>query len=100
MNKSALNLVSILGIFIVMCLLMGLSSTGRSTASSSVAHRQRCGGTLDYLVRDEKGKLLSADLVEAKVLKKVWGGGQDSMDLESYLPSYLHTSVRTVEKVN
>jgi hypothetical protein len=59
------------GIFIVMCLSIGFSSTGRSTGSASVAYRQRCGGTLDYLVRDEMGKLLSADVLSAKRWKKV-----------------------------
>jgi len=94
MNKTALNPISILSIFGVMCLSMGFSSIGPSTGSASVVYSQRCGGTLDYLVRDEKGELLSADLVEAKVLEIMLPSGAHATNLEFYLPSYLHTSVR------
>jgi len=47
MNKTALNPINILGVFIVTCLAIGFSSMGRSTGLASVAYRQRCGGTLD-----------------------------------------------------
>jgi hypothetical protein len=92
-NKRALNPINILGKFIVVCLSIGFSSIGRSTGSTSVAYRQCCCATLDYLVRDEKGKLLSADRVKAEVLEKVWGNGGDSGDLRFHLPSYLLSSV-------
>jgi hypothetical protein len=90
MNKTALNPINILRIFIVICLAMGFSSKGRSTGLASVAYPQRCGGTLDYLIRDEKGKLLSADQVRAGLAEIERGILYPNISR----PSYLLSSVR------
>jgi hypothetical protein len=95
MNKTALNPINILGVFIVMCLAIGFSSIGRSTGLASVADRQRCGGTLDYLIRDEKGKLLSADQIRAEVAESGRSIVFPNLSRPSYLLSSVHYAPNT-----